>query len=104
MFGNEELRPFLETPKLNLTFIQTINIGLKQRLMLKMKQNAYCHKINTLAEKKSTGGILCVFKSFQYTLIDTTAFSTDICFSSRLHFAITLIFVLFCRPFKTTIT
>ena len=32
-FGNEELRPFLETPKLISTFIQTINIGLKQRLM-----------------------------------------------------------------------
>ena len=28
MFGNEELRPFLETPKLILTFIQTIDIGL----------------------------------------------------------------------------
>ena len=33
MFGNEELRPFLETPKLILTFIQTTDIGLKQRLM-----------------------------------------------------------------------
>ena len=54
MFGNEELRPFLETPKLILTYIQIIDIGLKQRLM-KMKQNAYCHKINTgiLAEKKA---------------------------------------------------
>ena len=30
-----------------------------------MKQNVYCHKINILAEK-STSGILCVFKSFQY--------------------------------------
>ena len=35
VFGNEELRPFLETPKLILTFIQTIDIGLKQRLMKK---------------------------------------------------------------------
>ena len=52
MFGNEELRPFLETPKLILTFIQTIDIGLKQTLIKKMKQNAYCHKINILAEKK----------------------------------------------------
>ena len=33
VFGNEELLPFLETPKLILTFIQTIDIGLKQRLM-----------------------------------------------------------------------
>ena len=29
------LRPFLETQKLILTFIQTIDIGLKQRLMKK---------------------------------------------------------------------
>ena len=35
VFGNEELRPFLETPKLILTFFQTIDIGLKQRLMKK---------------------------------------------------------------------
>ena len=33
MFGNEALRPFLETPKLILTFIQTIDIGWKQRLI-----------------------------------------------------------------------
>ena len=55
-------------PKLNLTFIQTIDIGLKQRLMEKLKQNAYNHKINILAEK-STNNILCVFKSFQYKYI-----------------------------------
>ena len=53
VFGNEELRPFLETPKLILTFIQTTDIGLKQRLMQKLKQNAYYHKINILAEKKA---------------------------------------------------
>ena len=35
VFGNEELRPFLETSKLILIFIQTIDIGLKQRLMKK---------------------------------------------------------------------
>ena len=35
VLGNEELRTFLETPKLILTFIQTIDIGLKQRLMEK---------------------------------------------------------------------
>ena len=35
MFRNEELRPYLETPKLILTFIQTIDIALKQRLMKK---------------------------------------------------------------------
>ena len=51
VFGNEELCPFLETPKLILTFIQTIDIGLKQRLMKKLKQNALYHKINILAEK-----------------------------------------------------
>ena len=32
-FSYEELRPFLEAPKLILTLIQTIDIGLKQRLM-----------------------------------------------------------------------
>ena len=37
-----------------------------QRLMKKMKQSAYCHKINILAEK-STSGILCIFKSFHST-------------------------------------
>ena len=42
----------LETPKLILNFIQTIDIHIKQRLVKKMKQNAYCHKINILAEKK----------------------------------------------------
>ena len=36
VFGNEELRPFLETQKLILTFIQTTDIGLKQRLMIKL--------------------------------------------------------------------
>ena len=78
MFGNEELRPFLETPKLILTYIQIIDIGLKQRLM-KMKQNAYCHKINTgiLAEKKSTSGCLCVFKSFQYILTNGEMIECD---------------------------
>ena len=50
VFGYEELRPFLEMPKLILIFIQTIDIGLKQRLMKKLKQNAYYHKINILAE------------------------------------------------------
>ena len=41
VFGNEEFRPFLETPKLILTFIHTNDIGLKQRLMKKrLKQNA----------------------------------------------------------------
>ena len=55
-------------PKLNLTFIQTIDIGLRQRLMKKLKQNAYYHKINILAEK-STNNILWVFKSFQYMYI-----------------------------------
>ena len=50
-FGIEELRPFLETPKLILTFIQTIHIGLKQRLMKKLKRNAQNHKINILAKK-----------------------------------------------------
>ena len=50
-FGNEELHPFLEIPKLILTFIQTIDIGLKQRLMKKLKHNAYNNKINILAEK-----------------------------------------------------
>ena len=30
VFGNEELSPFLETPKLILTLMQTIDIGLKQ--------------------------------------------------------------------------
>ena len=35
MFGKVELRSLLETPKLILTFIQTIDIGLKQRLMKK---------------------------------------------------------------------
>ena len=49
--GNEELRRFPETPKLILTFIQTIDIGLKQRLMKKLKQNAYYNKINILSEK-----------------------------------------------------
>ena len=33
VFGNEELRPFLETPNLILTFIKTTDISLKQRLM-----------------------------------------------------------------------
>ena len=51
VFGNEELHPFLEMPKQILTFIQTIDIGLKQRQMKKLKQNAYHHKINNLAEK-----------------------------------------------------
>ena len=51
VFGNEELRLFFETPKLILTFIQIIGIGLKQRLMKKLKQNAQYHKINILAEK-----------------------------------------------------
>ena len=32
-------------PKLILTFIQTFYIGLKQRPMEKLKQNAYYHKI-----------------------------------------------------------
>ena len=49
-----------------LTFIQTIDIGLKQRLMKKLKQNAYYHKINILAAK-SINDSLCVFKLFQYT-------------------------------------
>ena len=53
VFGNEELRPFLETPKLILTFIQTTDIGLKQRLMKKLKQNAHYRKINILAEKNT---------------------------------------------------
>ena len=35
VFGNEGLRPFLETPKLILTLMQTIDIGLKQKLMKK---------------------------------------------------------------------
>ena len=35
VFGNEELRPILETLKLILTFIQTIDIGLKQTLLKK---------------------------------------------------------------------
>ena len=33
VYATQELRPFLETPKLILPFIQTIDIGLKQRLM-----------------------------------------------------------------------
>ena len=33
VFDNEESRLFFETPKLILTFIQTIDIGLKQNLM-----------------------------------------------------------------------
>ena len=33
VFGIEELHPFLQTLKLILTFIQIIDIGLKQRLM-----------------------------------------------------------------------
>ena len=61
-------------PKLILTFIQTIDIGLKQSLMKKLKQNAYYHKINILAEK-STNDILCVFKSFQY--ITATVLTTQ---------------------------
>ena len=52
IFGTEEMHAFLEMPKLILTVIQTIDIGLKQRLMKKLKQNAYYHKINILAEKK----------------------------------------------------
>ena len=60
VFNNEQLRPFLETPKLLLTFIQTIDIDLKQGLMKKLKHNAYYHKINILAEK-STNIVLCVF-------------------------------------------
>ena len=52
IFGTEEIHAFLEMPKLILTVIQTIDIGLKQRLMKKLKQNAYYHKINILAEKK----------------------------------------------------
>ena len=41
---------FLEMPKLILIFIQTIDIGLKQRLMKKLKQNAYYmyYKVNIL--------------------------------------------------------
>ena len=35
VFDNEELRPLLETPKLILPSIQTIDIGLKQKLMKK---------------------------------------------------------------------
>ena len=77
-----ELRPFLETPKLILTFIQTTAISLKQRLMKKLKQNAFYHKINILLKQKKTtkkqtnkkkkknnnnnNNMLCVFKSFQY--------------------------------------
>ena len=51
VFGNEVLRLFLETPKLILTFIPSTDIGLKQRLVKKLKQNAGYHKINILAEK-----------------------------------------------------
>ena len=40
VFGNEELRPFLETSKLILTFIKAIDIGLKQRL--KNKKETEC--------------------------------------------------------------
>ena len=58
MFGDEELHPILETPKLILTFIQTIDIGLKQMLMK-----------NLILAEKSTTGILCVFKSFQYIYV-----------------------------------
>ena len=63
MFGNEEIHPFLEMPKLILTFIQTF----KAKIYEKMKQKAYCHQANILAEK-TTSGILCVFKSFQYMI------------------------------------
>ena len=38
MFGNEELHPLLETPKLILIFIQIIDIGLKQILMKKLNR------------------------------------------------------------------
>ena len=68
--------PFLETPKLILTFIQTIDIDLKQRLMKNWNRMYIAIKNkkknkNILAEKKirkekSTNDILCVFKSFQY--------------------------------------
>ena len=50
-FGNEELCRFPKTPKLILSSIQTIDIGLKQRLMKKLKPKAYYHKLNSLAEK-----------------------------------------------------
>ena len=66
VFNNEQLRPFLETPKLLLTFSQTIDIDLKQRLMKKLKHNAYYHKINILAEKVQIL-FYAFFKSFQYT-------------------------------------
>ena len=48
-------------PKLILTFIQTIDTGLKQRLIKKLKQNAYYPKINILAEIKTATDIPCVF-------------------------------------------
>ena len=37
---NEELHPYLETPKLILTLIQSIDIGLKQGLIKKKKNLA----------------------------------------------------------------
>ena len=58
-----ELRAFLETPKLILNFIQTIDIGLKQRLMKKPKQKAHYHKINILAEKSTNDILLFYFIS-----------------------------------------
>ena len=79
VFSNEELRPFLETTKLILSYIYTIDIGLKQRRMKKLKQYAYYHKINSLVEKttttkkkkkkKKTNNSLCVFKSFQHVYV-----------------------------------
>ena len=47
--GNEELRHLLETTKLILTFIQPWY--WMQRLIKKLKQNAYYNSTNILAEK-----------------------------------------------------
>ena len=60
MFSNEQLRPFLETPKLILTHSN-------RWYWFKANIDEHCHKIYIFAEK-STSGILCVFvfKSFQY--------------------------------------
>ena len=58
MFGNEELRPFLVTPKLTLTFIQTIDIALKQ---LYEKKRNIGHKINILAEKSTSRMVFYAF-------------------------------------------
>ena len=64
MLVNEELCAPLSKPQgLIFTFVQTIDIGLRQRWM-KNEKNAYCHK--RFYKSTFSHDFLCVLKLFQY--------------------------------------